>query len=226
MHKQLDKTEIKEITQFLKENGVKHYDIQLEMVDHFASAIEVKWTEYPENWNLKLKILDIYNPIGQKGFEKIVSEKMGAANRKAYNYAFSLIKQFFKLPQIIFSVLIIIFIFELLLNPATQEGVFKMGILIPPLLVMAVAAVTLLFNWRKNNKRLLCLESNFHLFMLPNGLSAIVYMMNGIETFPQNEWLLYGMSILVFVQVLFCIGLSVFIINSYREIKRYFPKYS
>jgi len=222
MKKELNDQEIAEIIAFLKEKEVKHYDVQLEMIDHFASAIEEQWDTYPSGWSFKVKILDVFNPIGKTGFKKIVAEKMGAANRKAYNYAFSLVKQFFKLPQIILSVLVIVFLFELLRNPVTQEGIFKMGLLIPPIMVFFVAVFTLLFNWKKNNKRLLCLESNFHLFILPNSFSIMVQ----VEYFPKNEWFLYGMAVLIFVQVLFCIGLSVFIINSYREIGRYFPRYS
>lgn len=225
MQKQLNKSEINQIVSFLKENDVKHYDVQLEMLDHFATAIEEKWETYPSGWNFKLKILDVYNPIGKEGFKKIVAEKMGAANRKAYKYAFSLVKQFFKIPPIIFSTLVIVYLFELLRNPATQEGLFKMGILIPPLLIMLIVAITLLLNWIKNKKRLLSLESNLILFLLPNGLQAIVHMMND-NGFPENEWLLFGMAVLVFVQVLYCVGLGVFVVNSYRQIDRYFPKYT
>ena len=227
MQKQLNREEVEQITHFLKENDVKHYDVQLEMIDHFATSIEEQWDTYPSAWNFKLKILDIYNHIGKKGFEKIVAEKTSAANRKAYKYAFSLVKQFFKLPQIILSILVIVFLFELLRKPETQEGLFKMGLLIPPIAVMIITASTLLFNWIKNNKRLLSLEANALLFLLPNGLTSMVHSLNANpDAFPENEWFLFGMAILVFLQVLFCTGLSVFIINAYREIGRYFPKYS
>jgi len=105
MEKQLTKEEIGQIVTFLKEKEIKHYDVQLELVDHFATAIEEKWATYPSGWNFKVKILDVFNSIGKKGFEKLVAEKTGATNRKAYKYAFSLVKQFFKLPQIVLSVL-------------------------------------------------------------------------------------------------------------------------
>lgn len=227
MKKQLNQFEIAQIVQFLKENGVKHYDIQLEMVDHFATTIEEKWDDYPSGWNFKLKILDTFNPIGQKGFEKMVAEKMSAANQKAYQYAFFLVKQFFKLPQIILSLGIVVYLFELLQNPTTQRGVFNLGIIIPPIIVFLVTATTIFINWRKNKKRMIGLESNIHLFMIPNGLTVFAQIYNDADqAFPQGDWTHFGMAVLVFLQVLFCIGLCVFVINSLKAVKQYFPKYT
>ena len=37
--KQLSKEEIQQIFSFLKKNKVPYYDVQLEMVDHFATTI-------------------------------------------------------------------------------------------------------------------------------------------------------------------------------------------
>lgn len=123
--------------------------------------------------------------------------------------------------------MVIIFLFELLQKPATQEGLFKMGLLIPPIVVMLVASITLLLNWMKNKKRLLSLEANLGLFLFPNGLSIMVHSLNANpDAFPENEWFLYGMAVLIFVQILYCIGLSVFVINSYRVVGQYFPKYT
>jgi len=227
MPKQLNKGEITQIIRFLKENGVKHYDIQLEMIDHFATKIEEQWNQYPSGWNFKLKVLDVYSAIGKKGFEKITAEKMGNANRKAFKYGLALVKQFFKLPQIILSIVVIVFLFELLRKPATQESLLKMGLLIPPMLLLLISAITLLFNWIKRKKRLSILEANLMLFLLPNGLTSIVHALNpNPDAFPENEWFLFGLAMLIFIQVLYCIGLSIFVINAYRTVSRYFPKYA
>ncbi len=221
--KQLNKIEIEQIFSFLKENEVKHYDVQLEMVDHFATAIEEKWEIYPKEWDFKLKILDVYNPIGKDGFKKIIAKKQTVANQKAYKYAGSLIKSFFKVPQIILSIFFITFIFQQLNNPITQDRIFRFGLLIPPMLILLITGITWLVNYWKNNKRMLGIEANLLLFFLPNGLTTFVHL-KGDSSLPQNEWLLYGLAVLIFIQILGCIGLSVFVINAYKETDKHFPK--
>ena len=54
MQKQLNQAEIEQILHFLKQNKVPYFDVQLELVDHFASAIESNWETYPNDWSFCL----------------------------------------------------------------------------------------------------------------------------------------------------------------------------
>ena len=40
MNKKLTEAQIDELFSFCKRKGVKHYDLQIELVDHLASSIE------------------------------------------------------------------------------------------------------------------------------------------------------------------------------------------
>ena len=45
--KQLTKSEIQQIFQFVEKQEIKFFDIQLEIVDHIASEIEQTWDFFP-----------------------------------------------------------------------------------------------------------------------------------------------------------------------------------
>ncbi len=45
--KTLTKVEIDQLYQFTKEHRIRYYDLQSEVVDHLASAIEAKWEDNP-----------------------------------------------------------------------------------------------------------------------------------------------------------------------------------
>ena len=61
--KRLTKKEIQRLFQFMKEHGVKSYDIQLELVDHFATKLEQEWENYPEGSTFEQKVLVIYEQL-------------------------------------------------------------------------------------------------------------------------------------------------------------------
>ena len=84
--KQLNKFEIQQIFQFMEKNGVKYYDVQLEMVDHFASEIEQNWAHYPSHFTFEHKLLNVYSKIGQNGFNKILQTKSIQVNKWFWKY--------------------------------------------------------------------------------------------------------------------------------------------
>ena len=224
--KQLSKFEIAEIFAFLRMNGVKHYDLQLEMVDHFATQIEEKWAEYPNNWDFQHKILDVYNQIGPEGFKKILEEKSGAIFRRGVHFGLSLLQRMLQIPQIMLSILLISTAYLALQNPSLQRSVFTFSILLPPLVVLLVTIWTIFYSRKKNGRRLISLEANFGLFLLPNGLTFFIHYINETGSFPQEGWQLSIMAILVFIQIIFCLGLCLFVIKSYKESQNIITLYS
>ncbi len=49
MKKTVNEKQIERLFQFTREHYVKHYDLQSELVDHLANAIEQRWEETPKN---------------------------------------------------------------------------------------------------------------------------------------------------------------------------------
>ena len=125
--KQLNKEEIQQLFQFMEKNGVSYYDVQLEMVDHFASEIEENWEHYPAHFTLEHKILDVHSRIGQIGFDRIIQDKTSAINKWFWNYCYTYIKSFFSWPKIVITILLMVLFYQLIIQ---SENPFEFGFLI------------------------------------------------------------------------------------------------
>ncbi len=125
--KQLNKDEIQQIFQFMEKNGVKYYDVQLEMVDHFASEIEQNWAHYPEHFTFEHKLLDVYSRIGQMGFNRIIQTKTSAINKWFWKYCVNYIKSFFSWPKTAITILLMVLFFQLIIQ---SDNPFGFGFLI------------------------------------------------------------------------------------------------
>lgn len=112
MSKKLTETEINELFALCEQKGIKHFDLQIELVDHLASAIEQKWQEEP-----LLEFHDIMYPLvrqfGRHGFSDIVEEKQSALKKKYLDLQWKYIREFFRLPKIILTITITISLFSL-----------------------------------------------------------------------------------------------------------------
>jgi len=111
--KQLSKEEIQQIFQFVEKNGVKFYDIQLEVVDHLASDMEHNWESFPSKWIFEQKILDACSRI-KGGLHAIQMEKEKAFEKWFNAYCFNYVKSFFSWPKIGISFLLIFLVFTLI----------------------------------------------------------------------------------------------------------------
>ena len=219
MEKQLNKKEIDQIFSFLSKNKVKHYDVQLEMVDHFASTIEQNWKEYPDTWTLQHKILSVYNEIGPKGFEKIMAEKVGAVVRRVNKYAFNLLKDAVKIPQIIVSLAFIMWLHESFVGSENPIKLFKMGFCLPAITMGILVLLTFGTSFFVFKKRILAVEQSLLFYLqVPNILMIPVYMIDQFS-FPFSDWFYFFSSVLIFVQMIYCIGILVILRKIFLESK-------
>lgn len=102
MKKELSKDEIDKLFKFVRSKYVHFIDVQYEIVDHLASAIEEKQEENPSlSFDRALK--EVYSRFPITGFATMTAEKHTALtkywNRKLFQY----ILGYFKLPKIIIS---------------------------------------------------------------------------------------------------------------------------
>lgn len=102
MNKQLTEEQIADLFLFCEENGVRYYEVQIELVDHLASAIEQHWIESPE-MSYEDVLWKVYDSFGASGFRKFRSIKEKALHKKYSTIQWKYIADFFKLPKIILS---------------------------------------------------------------------------------------------------------------------------
>ena len=111
-YRTLNKSEIDRLYSFVQSKYVRYLDVQLELVDHLASGIEDLQSKDP-NLSFETALNKIYRKFPVTGFHKLVEEKSKSLS-KYWTRKMSLhLVNYFKLPRIIISFLIFIFLFSL-----------------------------------------------------------------------------------------------------------------
>lgn len=103
----LSQEQITLLHQFCQKHGVKHYEVQMELVDHLATAIE---SQMRDNFTISFEaVLDaVYKSFGVTGFRKLVVAKEQQAEKQANKVFWRNLKTFFRLPHIVLTLLLII----------------------------------------------------------------------------------------------------------------------
>jgi len=98
----LSKEQIERLYRFTREHFVEWYDLQTELVDHLANAIESKWNENP-NLSFEETLQSEFKKFGVFGFMDVVEKRQIALNQKYNKLVWKHFKEFFALPKILLS---------------------------------------------------------------------------------------------------------------------------
>ena len=105
--------QIQKLYDFTRQHYVEHYDLQTELVDHLANSIEQQWIENPKcSFEEALQIE--FKKFGIFGFMDVVEQRQKAMNKRYNKLVWHHFKSFFRLPQILGTLLSIFFVFQLL----------------------------------------------------------------------------------------------------------------
>lgn len=109
----LNPSQIDHLFTFTRQHYVEYYDLQTELVDHLALAIETQWQEKP-----KLSFEDALNiefkKFGVFGFMDVVEKRQAALNKKYNGIIWKHFKVFFTIPKIVFTITLVGLIYMLL----------------------------------------------------------------------------------------------------------------
>lgn len=108
--KKINSEQINQLYLFTRQHFVEYYDLQTELVDHLANAIEAQWQLAPtRTFDEALQIE--FKKFGVFGFMDVVEKRQVALQKKYGKIVWNHFKSFFKLPQIIgtFSAILILF---------------------------------------------------------------------------------------------------------------------
>lgn len=103
MQKKLTATDIEQIYAFTAENGVAYYDLQSELADHLAHAIEEQWA-YNQNPNLEDALQASLKTFGASGFKDIVEDRKRALGKRYQKLLLGYFKDFFTLPKLLLTI--------------------------------------------------------------------------------------------------------------------------
>ena len=98
----LTTTQIQYIHDFVKRKYVDYYDVQIELVDHIATAIEEKIAESPK-LDFYTALQQVYEGFGRFGFLKFVEEKEKQVQRRFRKMYQRETWRFFTLPKVLLT---------------------------------------------------------------------------------------------------------------------------
>ncbi|MBC5838476.1 hypothetical protein [Flavobacterium muglaense] len=109
----LTAVQIDQLYLFTRQHYVEYYDLQTELVDHLAHAIEAQMKESPtltfdEALNLEFQKFGIF------GFMDVVENRQAVLNKKYNGLVWQLFKDFFGFPKIVFTLVLTLLIFSIL----------------------------------------------------------------------------------------------------------------
>jgi hypothetical protein len=137
--RKLTTDQIDQLFTFCKKKGVKHYDLQIELVDHMASAIEHRWEENLDT-SFTEALPSAYRQFGIYGFSKFKKIREKALRKKYTRLQWQYIGEFYRLPKIILTIAISLSLFTAirLSSNLTLLSLILLGIYAVSLLIYIV----------------------------------------------------------------------------------------
>jgi hypothetical protein len=167
---------------FVEQQDVKYYDVQIELVDYLASAIEKLWETNPElpfeeavymvgeQFNIEAGFHatsdSLLPPItgthfsGESGFEAIKEAKENELRRKYDRLQWKYIQKFFRLPKILLTIAVTMMIFFIFKFSENDDVVCW--------IIQGLFLVSLIIYWMVFNPRKFKLE-------IKPGMSFLLY---------------------------------------------------
>ncbi|MCB0629030.1 MAG: hypothetical protein R2824_26370 [Saprospiraceae bacterium] len=226
MEKQLDQEQIRALFDFVNRKRVRYYDLQVELVDHFASAIEDIWRKEP-NLPFDSAVNRVYSQFPITGFASLIDKQRKAIQKEAWRWIFQTWRNYFGWPKLLLAIAVIFALRLVFYLPIPANWIFVSSFF----LVMGGGLWTLYFSKRglkKGGKQFLKLEATYDAIShFLNAVNAAFYvlMFGQLEAFPNwAAWL----SAIFFTYAGFLMYILLFQLpkRAHAELNRHFPQYA
>ena len=111
--KKVTPEQIERLYEFTHQCQVKYFDVQTELVDHLANAIETHWQEFP-NDDFEIVLQKEFRKFGRLGFKKIVNQRKNQLTALYRRVVLQHFKTYFTFPKIFIPFCITICFFFLI----------------------------------------------------------------------------------------------------------------
>ena len=146
----LSAEQIERLYQFTRQHYVEYYDLQTELVDHLANAIEEQWQQNPKlSFENALQIE--FKKFGVFGFMDVVEQRQSALNKKYNKLVLNELKTFFSVPKIIGTISAVGIVFYLL--KYLQESLFIVQTLFFFLIISYFIGISILLRRNKIRRK-------------------------------------------------------------------------
>lgn len=230
---QITPEHIDDLYTFTRKHFVEHYDLQTELVDHLAQAIEELWKEQP-HLDFKQALQIEFKKFGVFGFMEVVEQRQSALSIKYYKLIWQHFKDYFKLPRVLLTILVIVITFYFMRSISAYPVVY--ALILGVLFLSAIVPVSIQARKRrkaqkKGRKRWMYEEilssagAGTSLVMFPFHIFQILFTnINTLQTSP--SWLIALVSVFMV-----CYSISIYIMlvlipqKAHVYLKETYPEY-
>jgi hypothetical protein len=197
---QLTPQQIDRLYQFTRQHYVEWYDLQTELVDHLANAIEQQWQENPII-SFEDALQKEFKKFGVFGFMDVVEKRQAAMNKRYNKILWQHFKEFFTIPKIVLTFIFVIATFYTFKLIFFNE-IFAVGLL----LLLLFTIPFLIIEQRKIKKRKKETGKVWLLEQIIFGHGSILGMVtipfnlfNSLTHFEKapNDFVIFGLSLLL-----------------------------
>lgn len=224
----LSAEQIEKLYAFTRQHYVEYYDLQTELVDHLANAIEAQWEQNPKlSFEEALRIE--FKKFGVFGFMDVVEKRQAALQKKYNQLVWKELKTFFRLPKIIGTLAAVGIIFYAL--KLFQQDVFIVQITFVVLVVSFFVGIFWLSrknkkNHRKTGKKWLLKEIIFGYGSFTGLMNLPIQIAFHIKGDNYNDWALLLVSFfLIFMALAEYIVLVLIPSRAETFLKETYPEY-
>ena len=127
--KKISAEQLEQLFEFTRKHYVEYYDLQCELTDHLANAIEERWAAQPDlSFNEALHYE--FKKFGIFGFTGIVEKRQLALSKKYNKLLWGYFKEFLTLPKVILTILMVLAVYKLLSLSTLAYTVLMVGVLL------------------------------------------------------------------------------------------------
>ncbi|MGR3811862.1 hypothetical protein [Jiulongibacter sp. NS-SX5] len=134
----LNETQIQDLFHFTERHYVEHYDVQVEIVDHLASAIEERLEKNP-NQVYEQVLDDVYQSFGPMGLSGFVDSMEKRVYERGRREALKEFKSFFTIPKIFLTLILFV-------ATCFFVDIMPSSIYVPSLLVIVVSTAAIMLT--------------------------------------------------------------------------------
>jgi hypothetical protein len=158
--KKLTSQQIERLYQFTRQHYVEYYDVQTELVDHLASAIEENWQENPEK-DFENLLQQEFKKFGVFGFTELQEKRQKTMHWHYLKLLWKESLSYLKLPKIIF-ILATIQIFYIIISKIRYGADFLLFFSFAVMILYFINSLKKFYRFKKEvkngNKKLYLLE--------------------------------------------------------------------
>lgn len=230
--KKLTAEQVERLYAFTRQHYVEYYDVQTELVDHLANAIEATWEENPQ-----LSFDEIlhaeFKKFGVFGFMDVVEKRQAAMGKKYNKMVWHYAKGYFKLPKVVMTAVLTLLYFLVLHSSIGYHHVVVVSSVMILFIASLIFQIRLLIKNKKINKstgkRWMLRDTIFttgiiSFFTAPQFLHIIWQVSD--EAY-ENTYMQTGFScLMIFLSVLQYVMLFVIPSKADEHLKATYPEYA